>query len=231
MMSIQNISQAIQTTIIFTSNMIHNLPASHLKVKINLILLSSMLYVPLMFAGNADSLTIEQYVEKRYLTNDVVYGKKPKNKFGSIGSAYVKTICAADIFNDCGVLDNNIVKNISTLLLNNDQIKYYEYISTPEGDFIFYRLNTPVENEKNKTYFMNGFAFLKDNKLSVIGQTITKEDIDVGGYTRELWDIIKHKGTIYILFYHTHYESHSFEIFVVKNNTVHPFTLFEFGGL
>lgn len=180
-----------------------------------------------------NAVGLDGYVRNNYLVTSEKYGYEPKNRFHALGNVVKKKLTG----NRSIHVNNTISKNLT--VSNKKWLKNFVYedlIETTYGEFVFFRLsNKAMDVEKPITSFKNpfihSFALIKNKSVLLPKLEITIEDIETGGYTRELWDVFEYNSKKYILVFNRVYESHVFELYTIENNLIVKISDIEFGGL
>jgi len=202
-------------------------------------LAASLLLVPRL--ANAEDLG--SYIRRTYLTSDQTYGYKAVNRYSAVG-----TITPLE---DGDPLRRRIADQVRRTVLpqlrtqgkcRSCRFVPMDVLQTNRGVFASYRYekvsasrtdpgaeNALVKTKKEPYFF--GIALVQGRHTASESVSVTREDPETGGYTKELWDIFQFRDQTYVLVLAKRYESHNFEAFVVDNSQLRQVLAFEYGGL
>ncbi|MBF0634540.1 MAG: hypothetical protein HQK85_07785 [Nitrospinae bacterium] len=131
-------------------------------------------------------------------------------------------------------------KVASTSKLNAKDIIIDEIIRTKQWDYVFFTINSmDIQSSElteemyfqKKRDFFNGFCLLRETRIVCQPVELSKEDKEVGGYSRTLWDEFKMNGREYVLVFNRIYEKHVFEVYAIQDSGLSLELTIEFGGL
>lgn len=169
---------------------------------------------------------IDTSIYERYTKNDPDYGAKPTNQFREFSS--VKTVsCEGEI---AKLIANSSVKDD----MNLHGVKILNCLSLKKNAIAFVGLNVGLSFPSDGPLpFYHGFIYVDIEKgaVSATKINITTEDLEVGGYTRSLWDVIVHNNQEYFLILLRSYESYNFELYKVNENELIKIDEYDIGGL
>lgn len=193
------------------------------------VLLFSVVFFLVASRTVLSSETTYESIYKQYTKEDENYGAKPINRFLRVGEV-TRSPC-----------EGKIAGYIKSTSLASDMVRYnlefincftfgYEAIA-----FIGINVDLSVSSEeRNKAVpFYHGFVYI-DFQNRVIGSTqidIDKVDLEIGGYSRSLWDVVEREQHKYLLVLLREYESYSFELYKIKKTGLQKVDMYYIGGL
>lgn len=185
----------------------------------------------LLIAGHTISVssnTIDA-IYKKYEEHSDIYGAKPVNRFSQAGGV-TKSSCEGKI---SSYISNSFLASNMKLY----EAKLFDCVTFNEKAIAFIGVNAGVLNSSvdlNKSQpFYYGFAYIdfKNKMIDATEFNVKEVDLEIGSYSRSLWDVIEYEDHKYLLVLLRKYESYNFELYEIKEAELKKVGMHFIGGL